>query len=286
MQRRTSNILVGVAVVLTLGLAVLAYVELPSLLVDDQVFEQGSADLVSREEVRLKARNDVRTSGMALLTLLGVAIGSVLTWRTVRATRDGQLADRYAKAVENLGNVDRSAQLGAIFALEAVARSSRRDHPVVVQLLTDYLGRCAGTWPLGSSDAVTAPRVVQPELDAVAGALGRRRARWDDRPLDLAGYDLRNVRLSGANLDGANLRSSNLSGAFLDNSRLRHASLHGAFLHAAHLDGSDLRHADLTDASLRGARVPAADFRDAIVTRTDFNGVTGHTRGLPERSRS
>jgi hypothetical protein len=52
--------------------------------------------------------------------------------RTLDATRDGQIADRYTKAVEQLGSTTIDVTIGGIYALERIARDSPRDHPTVM----------------------------------------------------------------------------------------------------------------------------------------------------------
>ncbi len=271
------------AVFLVAALGLGAYFLLPAVVVNDDVFLKGKADAAAREEQRLKARNDARTSGVALLTLFALATGSVLTWRTVRATRDGQTVDRLARAVESLGHGDATQRQGAIYTLGNVARSSTPERETAVRLLVEFIRVNAGPW--SAQQAPTAPRRVPPEVNAAAEALGRRRARSRTRTkINLSGLDLRNVGFAGADLRHANLRGSNLSGAFLEDAALEGASLNGAVLRSAHLDRTRLRRADLTDADLTSSRVGGADFRRATLTRADLGGVSGKARGLPRPS--
>jgi hypothetical protein len=52
--------------------------------------------------------------------------------RTLDATRDGQIADRYSKAIEQLGSSTIDVTIGGIYAMERVARDSPRDHPAAL----------------------------------------------------------------------------------------------------------------------------------------------------------
>jgi hypothetical protein len=261
-----------------LGLATFVYFGLPSLVVDDEIFNAGTPDQIEREQQRLKARNDVRTSGLALLTLAGVVAGSLLTWRTVRLTREGQLTDRYARSVEALGDTDSGGHVGAVLSLEGVARTSRAHHGRTMQVLLHHLRETAGSWT--PANPIGEKRKVPAELDTLTTVIGRRRARWDESPLNLSGLDLRNVRWTGANLDGANLSGSNLSGAFLEGARLRKARMQGTHLKEAHLERASFRKAVLTDAIFDGSLMDGADIRDATHIRTSFKNLKGHARGL------
>jgi hypothetical protein len=75
-------------------------------------------------------------AGLAGLAALG---GLAVTARTYRLSLQGQLTDRYTKAVEQLGDDKLDIRLGAIYALERLAVDSRRDHPTVVEVLSAYV---------------------------------------------------------------------------------------------------------------------------------------------------
>ena len=55
---------------------------------------------------RSKLQSDARTTWLqgyaALLVLIGAGIGATVTLRQVRATREGQVTDRYTKAIDKL----------------------------------------------------------------------------------------------------------------------------------------------------------------------------------------
>ena len=50
-------------------------------------------------------------------------------------TEQGQVTDRYTKAIEQLGSDKLDVRIGGIYALERVARDSARDHPTVMEVL-------------------------------------------------------------------------------------------------------------------------------------------------------
>jgi Pentapeptide repeats (8 copies) len=280
MPRWLPNSLVAGIVIIAFAASVVAFFLLPSLVVGSTAFV--GSPTISAEAERLHARNEVRTAGVALLGLFGVIVGSVLTWRTVRLTRDGQLTDRYARGVEGLASREEPAQLGAIYALEGVARTSPRDHWPIMSQLVEYLRGTTGPWRQASGADPVGDRAVPATVDAVAGVIGRRHSRWDrGGTLNLAALDLRNVDLAGADLREANLSKSNLSGAFLQGARLDGASLVDALFYGSHLDDASLRGADLTDAHLENARLNAADLHGATLIRIGHTGTIRLAKGLP-----
>jgi hypothetical protein len=255
----------------------------PGMLVSDARIEKATGEALAQEQHRLKARNDVRTAGIQLVGVLAIVVGSVLTWRTVRVTREGQITDRYAKAIENLDD-EKSVptQLGAVYALERIARDSRVDHWPVMELLVGYLRKKADPPPVGSPEG---PVSVKPEVQAVLTVLARRRSRRDPRNsvLRLEGLDLRVVRMTGADLRRANLSGSNLSGAFLEHVRLDSAQLHSTVLRGALLDFATGRNAVMKGADFTGAQLPGVDFRGADHSGAVFANVDrSQARGLPD----
>jgi hypothetical protein len=51
--------------------------------------------------------------------------------RTHELTEQGQVTDRYTKAIEQLGSDKLDVRIGGIYALQRIARDSARDHPTV-----------------------------------------------------------------------------------------------------------------------------------------------------------
>jgi hypothetical protein len=77
-----------------------------------------------------------------LLTLgagLFAAGALVFTGRSFSLSREGQVTDRYTKAIEQLGSDKLDVRIGGIYALERIARDSARDHPVVMEVLTAFI---------------------------------------------------------------------------------------------------------------------------------------------------
>jgi hypothetical protein len=91
-----------------------------------------------RERQLQTAREAVRTQLLTLGAgvfaagaLIFTARNSIFAQRTVQLTEQGQVTDRYAKAIEQLGSDKLDVRIGGIYALERVARDSARDHPTV-----------------------------------------------------------------------------------------------------------------------------------------------------------
>jgi uncharacterized protein YjbI with pentapeptide repeats len=184
--------------------------------------------------------------------------------RTYELTEQGQVTDRYTKAIEQLGSDTPDVAIGGIYALERIARDSPRDDRTVTEVLSACIrAHSREQWPKPDADGTTHERSTRPDIQAALTVIGRRNPERDIRP----------INLSGANLTRADLTHANLTGAELNSVDLTDASLRGATLEAANLQGVKLIGADLKDAHLVGA-----DFQPAVATVS--RAVGGPSPGL------
>lgn len=95
--------------------------------------------------------------------------------RTAELTEQGQVTERYTKAIEQLGADKINVRIGGIFALERIANDSPRDHPNVMEVLGAFIRE--------RFDDTAPPADVQAALTVV----GRRTASRDERPVYLHG---------------------------------------------------------------------------------------------------
>jgi hypothetical protein len=90
-------------------------------------------------DARVQAVTGTRTALMVGLAGVG-AVGALwLNNRTYRLTQQGQITDRYTKAVEQLGGDKLDVRLGGIYALERIAVDSKRDHQTIVAVLSAFV---------------------------------------------------------------------------------------------------------------------------------------------------
>jgi uncharacterized protein YjbI with pentapeptide repeats len=94
----------------------------------------------------------------------------------------------------------------------------------------------------------------------------------------LAGADLSDAVLVGANLSGSELFMANFEDADLRGADLSSASLHRTILIGANLRSANLSNANLTDAYLVEAQLRDADLGGADLSRADLREATGWTR--------
>jgi Pentapeptide repeats (8 copies) len=223
------------------------------------------------------ARGRLLTLGAGLL-----AAGALLfTARNFILSREGQVTDRYTKAIEQLGSDKLDVRIGGIYALERVARDSAKDHPTVMEVLTAFIREHSREqWPpsrgrrISNAGSPEQERLTRPDVQAAITVVGRRRrdAKRDILPINLFGAHLTRAHLTGAHLTGARLTGADLT----------RAELTEAHLGGARLTRADLRGADLTYADLRSARLAGADLAGADLSGADLSGANLANATWPE----
>lgn len=202
--------------------------------------------------------------------------------------REGQITERYTRAVDQLGSDKPDVRLGAIYALERVALGS--DLPVT-EILSAYVQGHA-PWPPQAAEQPPAnwgreklPVLASwsPDVQAAMVVLGRRpgssaqpqagQPTLGQDALNLANVDLRRVQVPGAQLNGAVLRDSSLARAVLAGAELRNADLARSNLEGADLRDVDLQQARLRRANLRHADLGGANLEEADLEYTDLDGA-------------
>ncbi len=225
---------------------------------------------------RLQTARDAARGRLLTLGAGVLAAGAlVYTARNFALSRQGQVTDRYTKAIDQLGSdkgVD--VRIGGIYALERIARDSSRDHPTIMEVLAAYIRGHPQQTPAEPSAEDLEP--LAPDLQAAATVIGRRSIRYDSQPINLRLATLtvailNYTNFSGAEFTGTNLSyatfyKANLSGAWFGGADLSRAHLGRANLAGAHLSYAKLTDADLTEADLTGADVTEADLTGANLT--------------------
>ncbi len=190
-----------------------------------------------------------------LATTLGGLVflaGAYFTWRNIKLTQEsvataqkslmvsqeGQITDRFTKAIEQIGAVDASGKkklevrLGGIYALERIANQSERDHWPIIEVLSAYVRENARAGskeenplskeqkpakPAQDDQASTPVPRLAADIQAILTVLGRRDRKYEqiDQRLNLSNSDCRGADLSRADLREANLIRADLRGADL-----------------------------------------------------------------------
>ena len=195
------------------------------------------------------------------------------------------ITDRFAKAVEQLGNSDISVRIGGIYSLERIAKDSPRDYEAIMEILTAFVRGKSRLPKVTAKEKTPVVPPVTTDVQSVLTVIGRRKVTQDSQTvnIDLSFSNLSRASLSEANLSGARLDGANLSGARLDGANLSGARLDGANLSVARLDRANLSDARLDRANLSGAsQLTDAQLKQAKLCRTTLSDGKTSDRDCPK----
>ncbi|MFF4490332.1 pentapeptide repeat-containing protein [Streptomyces sp. NPDC001544] len=292
-SRLTRTVVIASAALAGLAVLGVGLLVLPGLVVDHDL---AGGQLAAAD--RLNAVNNVRTTLLQTVGGAVVLFGAYATWRQLRvsqdglhATREGNVTDRFSRAVDQLGSDKLDVRIGGIYALWRIADHSVRDHEAVVSIMAAYL-RTHLPWPPQEPGVPPADASINSVLpletraaDAQTaltclGVLRREpRPEWlnvsltDLRRADCDGLWLQEVNLDGTCLEAASIYQVNLSKASLIAANLRHAELGTSILHQVRCIEADLRGARLVKADLREADFSRADLREANLRKVRAHGA-------------
>jgi hypothetical protein len=282
------------------------------------VFTAGdSLPMADRKDMVQGVASTAQATALGLAGAVGF-IGLIFTWRSLRQTRQatertleltqqGQITERFTKAIEQLGGgegEDKTIELrlGGIYALERIAKEFEQDYGVVMEVLSAYVREHAPRQRTALNEVICEQIIVgkrpsapppRSDIQAILTVIGRCISydnNTQQNPLDLHETDLHGAQLRDANLVQAIFVGADLRGIFLVNSNLTSAILASADLSGAVLaytsfekailSRADLRWADLTEAylgeaDLRDANFEGADLRGANLEGADLRNAKG-----------
>lgn len=250
----------------------------------------------------------VRDLVLAATTLVGALIGLagylLLAVRTNAIQRqtdlqhEAQITDRFTKAIEQLGHDKIAVRLGAIYALERVAKDSERDFATIIETLAAYVRERVPRQKPNAFDEpdVCSADVLDAELDERKGVrvsidvaatisvlarsipntsilrTGEQIRRVDLRNVSLVGLDLPGANLSGFRFDNSDLSYANLSEANLTSSSFRGIEFRGGNLERSTLNSANFSRSDLREANFSSIQCEGANFRYSQFSETEFEG--------------
>lgn len=201
--------------------------------------------------------NEARKTLAQILGGLAILTGLYIAWRRVKVTEEGQITERFTRAIDQLGAVDNNGipkieiRLGGIYALERIANDSKADHWTVMEVLCAYIRENSLVKENLHTEQFSArisTSLIRPDIQSALTVIGKRK-RWEEETED---QNLSFVKsdLNGANLAKGNWAKSNLAFCILEqamcqkanfrNSQLIIAKMKSAFLNGAHFEGARL----------------------------------------------
>ena len=241
----------------------------------------GIADEEKLAALGMQARTSITQAlgGLALIVTLAITgFQANETRRTAEKTQEnlnrnfllaerGQVSERFAKAVEQLGATDGNApaidlRLGALFSLMRIGIDSETNRQPALLVVAAYVTRNVVPPPTNDKthgcDATFRPRTTgRRNCFAVRAAQDRRQAAQAGPDSVSGGPSSTVITVDELNLNRFNLTGVQFAGASLNGAQFRNAELARANFDRACLIGADFhgRQPSLKRATFRGARM-------------------------------
>lgn len=292
-------------IIIGTGLLLATVFAVPALLV--------TAEQVPDVATRLELQNSVRTTLLQGIAGLFLISGAYFAWRQlqlgrqqlrqtldtstaqIQLSREGQTTEQFSRAIEQLGHERPGVRVGAIYALEQIAKTSAQLRAPIHELLSAHI-RFESTWAHHdpatlaameeSPDNASEPpllKVRAPDVQAAVTVLGRR-CELPGEVIELQSVDLRAAYLGNANLQRAILGRSMLAKADLSRADLSDAWLRRVNFRGANLTAVVLHRAMLCDSILSGANLSGADLTGADLQQAKCDDTTVWPEGFEWRA--
>ncbi len=220
--------------------------------------------------------NEIIRNNMLILGGIWAFYGIMLAARRIKLQERGieiqerrQVAERFARAAEQLDSKSDSVRMVAILALQKVANEAdEKTFQDVVKTLCSYVreNRPIKERSKDTQDTPSKfPEYLQQIIDFLSEIDNTKRLDENNNPkIDLSATDLRGAPwIYGKNLSKFNLNKANLKEVELWNSILKRVYLSGADLERVNLSIADLKEANLSGANLKEANLFGADLKEA-----------------------
>ncbi|MZR31975.1 pentapeptide repeat-containing protein [Sneathiella litorea] len=270
----------------------------------------------------------IRNVGLVLAALVGLPFivwRSIVAQKQVNVAEQSQITDRINKAVEGLGaektvkenfeiplpneelasgpafveqKFDKKAfertvpnlevRIGAIYALERIAKDSLRDHLQIMEILCAYIRENSPLDNFEPSESLSDIKKPRVDIQAAITVIGRRekkqlkleeskKFRLDLRGSNLSHIDFSKGDFSAANIsfckiENGNFSDSNLSGTLFFSTLLNYSEFFNSKLWATRFDGAMINR----PITKPGAWIPSinvADYRGISIMGADFSSV-------------
>ena len=172
----------GLLLVLLGGIVLVPHLLYPPLSAADLRGVAGEQARVQLQQAQSQLANGARSVVLQGLAGLVVVAGAAATWWQVHISREGQITDRFSKAVDQVGSPNVDVRIGGLYGLERIARNSAADRNAILFLLGAFI-RTHAPWPVGAPGGPQHPtpvvdeqlpwmRVRAADIQAAMGVLG------------------------------------------------------------------------------------------------------------------
>lgn len=301
------------SVVFVVALLILAVWHIPKWQMASLKNTQGNTNEseFGRAKERLKLEDDARKTFVQIAGGVLLLIGFYLTYKTLELnrqtldlnyktqelSREGQITDRFTKAISQLGDDQITVRLGGLYALERIAKDSPKDHWTVMEILSSYVrdksprnvapqNQETKSLPNEPHRVLKVPTDIQTALTIIGRRnIGLGLERQEPDYIDLSNTALQGVKLndefvfrdapegSFAYHKQAYFETANFANSDLQVADLRQATFKGAIFSFANLSNANLNFANLSFAIFYNTNLSLANLRETDLSFANLSGA-------------
>ena len=287
-RNKRSMLWLYMSLALAIGLVIWSIPKLLSLLVLGWMFLQSAENRLLLGEVALTT-----LSAIGLALLMGRV--AVFLWNVI-TVRIWQVPQRYATAIERLGDEKIEHRLESIRTLKRIAKFAAKDHRAITKTLTNFVQERASVYPRGRT-TLSEHHSIASDIQAALMVIGRKplfcRVMWrfirkayreSDQQINMGLTNLCKARLHRANLQKANLYRTNLQRSDLQNTNFHKTNLQGANLKECNLCRANLKEADLQAVDLQKATLYKTNLQQSNLYSANLQGANLGRANLQQTS--
>jgi hypothetical protein len=178
-QRATTTLIAiltaGLLLALTICVVILPRLLYPPLSDVELANMPSAKERIELQQAQGALENNARATLLQSLGGILVIVGLIATWQPLTISREGQITDRFTKAIDQLGNDKQEIRVGGIRALERIALNSRKDRATIAYVLGAFI-RVHAPWAATETVNEDVPWLQRRALLPPRGKLRRRRA--------------------------------------------------------------------------------------------------------------
>lgn len=260
----------------------------------DQISQYGITNATEKANLI----NEYRTTSIQLIATLAqilggtvVVVGVYFAWKNITIAQEGQITERFTRAVDQLGAKDQlgnpaiEIRIGGIYALKRILDSSDEDYWPIMQTLTAYVRNNSSVKNIKDDEN---QKELSDDIKAILDVIRRRKYYIIEKSSNLRAfkvlYDLLKFFRKGGTevhhtdfLEFAHnrnqdkfLRNREQGNLDLEKCYLRKANLTSGYFKSAYFNEANLCEASLLFTNFTKARLFNANLQNSLLILTNF----------------
>lgn len=110
------------------------------------IYPENQVSQIANATEKANLINKYRTTSVNIVAIVAQAFGGaaifaglIFAWGNLTTAREGQITDRFTRAVDQLGNEIMEVRIGGIYALERIAKESEKDYLTIKEIFNSYI---------------------------------------------------------------------------------------------------------------------------------------------------